>query len=267
MKFELHRKSNKIICLLKRAFSPSYKFNHNCGHITIFHDYERQYCDKSVIDYSDKGIEKILDIEEKYKISATFNIVGKLINDVPLIIARLLSDGHEIASHSHKHSIMTKLSKAEIINDIKQTKDSFYLRGIQLNGFRSPQSRWSFQQMAILLNYGFKWSAENDHSKFPYILTKNKDNILIRMPIAMDDWGYESSMLSPAVMLQKLKKCVDTISNEKCYGAIGFHPWVQGKEKDRLSVFEEFIANISERKDIKVLPFNDALSVYSKILE
>jgi peptidoglycan-N-acetylglucosamine deacetylase len=264
MTIELQRKINIVRCFIIRKLQPKVMFKKDQAYLTIFHDYERQYHKKSVIGYSDKGVEKILDIEKKYNIKATYNIVGKLINDVPIIISRILSDGHEIASHSNKHSIMTKLSKREINFDIEQTKSIFQSQGIKLNGFRSPQSRWSFKQMSILLSHGFKWSAENDYAKFPYIIAKNKDSHLVRMPIAMDDWGYESSNQSPSIMLQNINRCVDKISKEKCYGAIGFHPWVQGKADERLSVFEELIANLSHRNDLKIITFSEALSTYSK---
>ena len=50
------------------------------------------------------------------------------------------------------------------------------------------------------------------------------------------------------------------------FGAIGFHPWVQGKDKERLKVFEQFISDLSQRKDVTILPFKNVYEIYSKYL-
>lgn len=239
-------------------------YNKNLAHITVFHDYEGDYAGKDLKKPSDRGVNRILDIEAKYKVKATYNIVGRLMNDVPETISRILADGHEIASHSYGHSIMTTLSKNEVIWDIEKTKKLFKSIGIQLKGFRSPQSKWNFKQMAILLAQGIHWSAEADYATFPYVIKRQKYRCLIRMPVVMDDWAYQSMNISPKIMLQKLQNCVDEICKEKKYAAIGFHPWIQGKEAARLAVFEEFIAELSERKDLTLLPFD---SVYKHFLQ
>lgn len=266
MHFELDRKSNDLKCFLIRLFRKKLIPGNNCSYITIFHDYERQYCSSAVTHFSDKGVERLLDIESKYKIKVTYNIVGKLIQDVPSIVRRILADGHEIASHSYEHSIIPKLTTKEMLDDINKTKDIFRSCGIALKGIRSPQSRWSFQQMNILLDSGLQWTAENDHGKYPYVIKNKNSTYLIRMPVTMDDWGYESLHETPEQMLRKLRACVDKICRKKYYGAIGFHPWVQGKDDGRITVFEEFIAELSEREDLVLMPFTEACAVHSKQL-
>ncbi|QTA90026.1 polysaccharide deacetylase family protein [Desulfonema magnum] len=249
------RKLNAIRCFLIRTMQKK-RNNKDFAYITIFHDYEGDYAGRGLKKISHKGVNTILDIEARYKIKATYNIVGKLMNEVPEVVSRILSDGHEIASHSYNHSIMTMLSKKEIISDIIHTKENFKSIGIELKGFRSPQSKWNFKQMSVLLNQGLYWSAEGDNANFPYIIKKKQNRYLVRMPVIIDDWSYQSMNITPDAMLQKLQKCVDEICKEKKYGAIGFHPWVQGKDNSRLIVFEEFIAGLSERKDVKILPFD-----------
>lgn len=249
------REINQIRCSFISRGQMRHCVNENVGYLTIFHDYERDYAGKGLKNASDKGVNRILDIEEKYKIKATYNIVGKLVNDVPEVIARIASGGHEIASHSYNHSIMTTLSENEIILDIERTKELFKSIGIELKGFRSPQSRWNFMQMDVLLDHGINWSAECDKTKFPYVLKQRTGRFLVRMPITMDDWGYQSEKVEPEVMLEMLVDAVNKIAHKKVYGAIGFHPCVQGLDDRRLDVFERFMNEISQRQDIKITTF------------
>ena len=256
-RYRLIRKINEFRCCLISSNQRKKFINEDVGHLTIFHDYEGKYAGDGLADVSYRGVNRILDIEAKYKIKVTYDVVGKLINDVPEIITRIASDGHEIASHSYGHSIMTTFSKKEVISDIERTKEIFNSIGIELKGFRSPQSRWNFMQMDILLDQGINWSAEVDKARFPYILKQKNARFLARMPVTMDDWGYQSKNLEPEVMFEMLVDAVNKIAYEKGYGSIGFHPWVQGLDDQRLDVFERFMKQISQRKDIRITTFGE----------
>lgn len=224
--------------------------------LTIFHDYEGEYARKGLRDISYKGVSRILDIEKKYKIKTTFNTVGRLINDVPEIISRILADGHEIANHTYSHEVMTGLSKREIVKDIEKAKYAFEKIGVDLTGFRSPKGQWSLKLMDILLEEGYIWSAEVDKAAYPYVLRKKNNRVLVRMPIVMDDWAYESKNVDPEQMFNSLMSAVKKMADEKRYGAIGFHPWVQAIGEGRLETFERFVNEITSSK-IKVVTFGE----------
>ncbi|MCD6398491.1 MAG: polysaccharide deacetylase family protein [Candidatus Aenigmarchaeota archaeon] len=258
---DYYRLINEFRCRLISRSQKIFFSNEDIGYITIFHDYEGEYAGDSLADVSYRGVNKILDIEAKHKIRATYNIVGKLINDVPGVIARIVSGGHEIASHSYDHRIMTTLSKSEIISDIERTKKILDSIKIELKGFRSPQNKWNFKQMDVLLDQGINWSAEADKIRFPYILKQRSGRFLVRMPVAMDDWVYQSKKIEPEVMFEMLLSTANKIACKKEYGAIGFHPWVQGLDERRLDIFERFINEISQRQDIKIIPFEEMNSI------
>lgn len=234
------------------------------GYLTIFHDYESHYALANANKSSDYGIKFILDVEKEYNIKGTYNIVGKLIKELPEIVLRIVSDGHELASHSYDHRIMADLSKNEVRNDILKTKILFESIGVRLSGFRSPQCKWSFRQMHVLLEEELSWSAERDNAKFPYVLLKNNNNLLLRIPTVMDDWEYKSKNINPDIMLKNLISKVDSIAKQKVYGGIGFHPWIQGEDDQRLRVFQKFIEIISNRKDIRILSFGEMRDMFMK---
>jgi len=118
-KIKINRKINALRCYLIFKKQKSVLLDEDIGHLTIFHDYEGKYAKDEVKDASYRGVTRILDIERTYNVTATYNIVAKLAYDVPEIIERLLSEGHEIDSHSFEHNIFCDLSKQEMHEDIK----------------------------------------------------------------------------------------------------------------------------------------------------
>ena len=228
-----------------------------CGYITIFHDYEGSYALPGKEEASYYGVTRLLDLEKQYNIKATYNVVGRLFDDHPEIINRIIDEGHDLASHSFDHKVITDLSKKQIDIDIEQSKTIFRKLHRELQGFRAPQSRWSFALMRSMLDNGLKWSAENDKADFPYIIFKNGKNEILRLPIKMDDWDYKEKKISPEQMRQKSEAKVKDIKGKRCYGAIGFHPWVQGEDEERLFQYERFLSGLKTSNSIKILTFQE----------
>lgn len=233
------------------------------GYLTIFFDYEGDYAlpSEKRAQASIYGVKRMIKICKKYNVKATFNTVGKLFDDHPEIIKKIIDDGHDIASHSYRHSIMTELNLIEMEEDFKASKRVFEEYGLSLNGFRSPQSRWNFRQMRVMLKNNFSWSAENDGADFPYIIYKQDKNVLVRFPIKLDDWNYISENMSASEMYEKI--CGHAIKTQKnrCYAAIGFHPWVNGLSENRLDVFDKFLAQITSLKNLEIRTFQACLNL------
>lgn len=232
------------------------------GILTVYHDYERNYHDESVSQHSDHGIRRILETEKSYGIRATYNVVAKLMDEVRPIIRGIRENGHEMASHSYCHSILSTLPTDRIEKDVKATKKIFEKHNLELTGLRSPQSRWSFRQLPIMANCNMMWSAENDRADFPYVIYENGGRRLFRMPIKMDDWDYEEKNISPDAMHKKLTECANRLAENKVYGAVGFHPWVLGKNEDRLKIFDDFIEYIAKHDGIMTLTFRQACDFF-----
>lgn len=67
---------------------------------------------------NEENTREILNILDKYKIKATFFIVGDWINKYPNILKEISMKGNEIGNHSNRHPNMTNLSRDEILEDI-----------------------------------------------------------------------------------------------------------------------------------------------------
>jgi peptidoglycan-N-acetylglucosamine deacetylase len=86
----------------------------------------------------------ILDILEKYKVKATFFIIGKWANEFPNEVKQISIKGHEIGNHSYRHPNITVLSSDEIKKEIRLTDEKiFELTGQTTKIFRCPEGSYN----------------------------------------------------------------------------------------------------------------------------
>jgi peptidoglycan-N-acetylglucosamine deacetylase len=114
-----------------------------------------------------KTTRTILDLFEKYGVSATFFTIGYIAEKYPELIEEVVSKGHEIASHGYSHNDIKKVSRTEFELDLK--KSLYVLRkvsGQKVVGFRAPycsinkNNFWAFQVMK-------KYHLTYDSSLYP----------------------------------------------------------------------------------------------------
>lgn len=67
--------------------------------------------------------DEILETLEKYNSNATFFVLGNKIDDHSDTIMKMYKNGNEIGNHSYNHRWLTKLSKAEQIEQINKTQE------------------------------------------------------------------------------------------------------------------------------------------------
>ncbi len=61
----------------------------------------------------------IVEILKKYDVPATFFVVGTWVDKYPETVTEISNAGHQIQNHSNTHPYMTKLSKAQMTDEIK----------------------------------------------------------------------------------------------------------------------------------------------------
>lgn len=69
---------------------------------------------------------KILEILNKYNVSATFFVLGSKIPSNEKIIKMMDEYGMEIGNHTYSHKLMTKMDSEHIIKEIKDTNELIY---------------------------------------------------------------------------------------------------------------------------------------------
>ena len=92
-----------------------------------------------------KGIEKIIELLQKNETSATFFMVGEVLEHKPDILDLILENGHEIAFHTMTHSNLNESTKEKFLEEL----DTFTeMTNGKSKGFRAP---------SFSLNHNSSW--------------------------------------------------------------------------------------------------------------
>ncbi|MFH8220399.1 polysaccharide deacetylase family protein [Streptomyces sp. NPDC018057] len=86
---------------------------------------------------------RLLDILKEKKVPATFFLLGaRHIDTYPELVKRMAAEGHEVASHTWDHEILTEISEAKIRDELKRPNDAIErLIGHKPTLMRPPQGR------------------------------------------------------------------------------------------------------------------------------
>lgn len=121
-------------------------------------------------------MDRILDLLDQKQIKATFFTLGWIAERYPLMIKRMVDNGHELASHGWGHRRVTDLSPAEFREDIVRSKALLEdIGGHQVIGYRAPSfsinsnNLWALDGLA---EAGYRYSSsiypvQHDHYGMP----------------------------------------------------------------------------------------------------
>jgi peptidoglycan-N-acetylglucosamine deacetylase len=122
---------------------------------------------------------RLLDILEQKKVPATFFLLGKNhIEKYPQLVKRMAAEGHEVASHTWDHKILTRISDAQIREELKRPDDAIErLTGRRPRLMRPPQGRTDSNVHEIAKKEGLAevlWSvtAKDYTTEDPALITK-----------------------------------------------------------------------------------------------
>jgi peptidoglycan/xylan/chitin deacetylase (PgdA/CDA1 family) len=73
---------------------------------------------------------RILDILASHQIKATFFVVGKRVGGQEALLRRIHTEGHEIGNHSWSHPSFTKLSTADMEQQLRATQQAIVRAGV-----------------------------------------------------------------------------------------------------------------------------------------
>jgi len=114
----------------------------------------------------EKTTNVLLGLFEKHKVQATFFTLGYIAEKYPEMIEKIVSKGHEIASHGYSHTDIRKMTKEEFEEDLKKSLDILRkTSGQKIQGFRAPYfsiDKTNFWAFKIVKKY-----VDYDSSVFP----------------------------------------------------------------------------------------------------
>ena len=178
------------------------------------------------ISISIAGSEKILDLLEKYQIKATFFSTATFAIHAPQIIHRIVSNGHEIASHTYYHS------NFKISHLLKSKQKLEELTGQQVVGFRMPRMQAVDENEVFKAGYQYNSSVNptylpGRYNNFHVSRTFFRQDGVLQIPASVTPWfRFPLFWLSfhnlPLWMYQLF--CKWTLKTDN-YLNIYFHPW------------------------------------------
>lgn len=80
----------------------------------------------------------VLDVLAKEQVKATFFVLGNHAQKYPVLIKQVHQAGHEIGNHSWAHANFTKLTPAQMADDIKRTQVAVVAAGVPAPRFFRP---------------------------------------------------------------------------------------------------------------------------------
>ncbi|MFE1754260.1 polysaccharide deacetylase family protein [Streptomyces anandii] len=107
---------------------------------------------------------RLLDILKQKQVPATFFLLGaRHIEKYPELVRRMAAEGHEVASHTWDHKILTRISPAQIRDELGRTNDAIErLTGHKPTLMRPPQGRTNSTVHGICKEMGMSevlWSV------------------------------------------------------------------------------------------------------------
>jgi len=126
---------------------------------------------------------QILDLLEKFKVSATFFLVGKHLEKHPEIAREMVNAGHEIGNHTYSHSLLYLSTKKRIRDEISRTDALLRnIDGAEPKFFRPPAGFFTKRVLDIVEQMGYKTVVGDVYPRDPHLPGKKKivDRVLQR---------------------------------------------------------------------------------------
>ena len=107
----------------------------------------------------------LIDILGKYKVKATFFVVGDWVDNYPESVKALHDAGHEVMNHSNTHAHMSQLSKDEIIADVEACNDKIEaVTGVRPTLIRPPYGEYDDNVITAIRSIGMEpiqWDVDS----------------------------------------------------------------------------------------------------------
>lgn len=199
--------------------------------------------------------DRLLGLMDEHGVFGTFFTLGWVADRNPGLIRRIVSQGHEVGSHTWWHRRVFQGSPQEFREEVRSSKARLEdTSGVPVRGFRAPSfsilpgTEWAFD---VLLEEGYQYDSSlfpirrrgygyPSAPPVPHRLLRSAGTLLefplatttllgVRLPVA--GGGY-LRQLPPSLMVRGLRKLEDS----KLPAMVYIHPWEIDPDQPRLSV-------------------------------
>jgi len=107
--------------------------------------------------------ERLLELFDEFNVRATFFVLGWVADRHPTLVRRIVSRGHELASHGYGHRLVYSQSPAEFREDVRRAKRLLEdAGGVEVRGYRAPSfsvTTASLWALDVLLEEQYRYDA------------------------------------------------------------------------------------------------------------
>lgn len=117
-------------------------------------------------DGPNRDLNRFLGLLEEAQARATFFVVGEQVERFPGSLREVISRGHQVGVHCHKHVDHLRLSPGQVLEDMRRSKEIVEeAAGQQVEFFRPPYGRFSLSSWMEASRQGWKnvlWTWKRD---------------------------------------------------------------------------------------------------------
>ena len=200
---------------------------------------------------------RLLGLLSERAVSATFFILGWVAERHPALVRAIQSQGHEVACHGYNHQMLTRLSRAELVDDLRRAKESIEdAAGVAVVGYRAPtfsMVRTTLWSLEALAEVGFRYDSSifpivhdrygiPDAARFPHRLAAGPGREIAEFPLSTLSalgWRFPVAgggyfrLLPYAVTRWALRHLN---RHERQPGIVYLHPWELDPGQPRMPV-------------------------------
>ncbi|WP_175552241.1 polysaccharide deacetylase family protein [Seinonella peptonophila] len=159
---------------------------------------------------------QIANILGKFKVQATFFVLGSQVKANPSILRHLDQQGHEIGNHTWDHPLLTKISTAEVKRQIQQTDQIIHqVIGKQTRLFRPPYGALSnsiihtvkqLNHKIILWNVdSLDWKGVSTNTMVQNVLSHTSPGSILLFHSAYGRSGLGNTVAALPQIIQRLR--------------------------------------------------------------
>ena len=156
---------------------------------------------------------RILDMFEQRGWTATTFLLGQMVASQPTLVQRLHRDGFEIANHTWDHKTLTKLSEAQVRDELSRTQAAISkITGTQAPYMRPPGGGTNARVKSIAGSMGYNivlWNksfADTSGSATPEQCAANALKNLAPGDIILCHWGRPATYGAMKILLPELER-------------------------------------------------------------
>ena len=114
--------------------------------------------------WGNEDTQQLIDIMARYKVKATFFVVGDWVDRYPESVKALHDAGHEIMNHSNTHAHLPRLSPQEVTDDLNACNNKIQaITGVRPTLIRLPYGDYDDNSIRTIRSMGMEpiqWDVE-----------------------------------------------------------------------------------------------------------